>query len=277
MLSKLKKIFRILFPVKMNSKESFELKIKKNINVLNFEEVDSMYLLTLKGGVKLLIRGEAHSDYEVFKQIFVCDEYLIVKSLLKNRLLKKKLRMIDAGANVGFTSLYFMVDFDNIEIIAVEPSHQNFLLLNKNIILNNAQNKVFTERKAISDRTGKKFDISSDFRDGKDWSNITVENKVGLIDSITINDLIKKYQFPSIDFLKIDIEGAERYIFNEKSDTTFLSRVCLIAIEIHDEFEIRSYIENLLISKGFIIFKSGELTIGINPEIYFIKSDFQLK
>ncbi len=67
-----------------------------------------------------------------------------------------------------------------------------------------------------------------------------------------------------VDLLKIDIEGAELELFSDAENVQFLANVKLITIEIHDEFECRMNIEDIIQSYGFLIFHSGELTIGIN-------------
>ncbi len=40
--------------------------------------------------------------------------------------------IIDAGANVGFASLWFLQRFPNTEIIAIEPESSNCEMLKKN-------------------------------------------------------------------------------------------------------------------------------------------------
>jgi hypothetical protein len=43
----------------------------------------------------------------------------------------------------------------------------------------------------------------------------------------------------------------------------------MVALEIHDEFNIRNSIENILVENNFLLFNSGELTIGINKNFTF--------
>ena len=76
-----------------------------------------------------------------------------------------------------------------------------------------------------------------------------------------------KNNLKSITLLKIDIEGAERFIFDDNVDLSFLSITKVIAIEIHDEFQIREKIYSILKKNNFHLFESGELTIGINTKL----------
>ena len=67
--------------------------------------------------------------------------------------------------------------------------------------------------------------------------------------------------------MKIDIEGAERFIFDNNNDLSFLKKTKIIAIEIHDEYNIREEIISILKENQFLLLESGELTIGINKSL----------
>lgn len=66
-----------------------------------------------------------------------------------------------------------------------------------------------------------------------------------------------------IDLLKIDIEGAERYLFetNTLADQ-ILDNTRVLVIEIHDEFDVRKTIEEHLTRHGFTYFNHGDITIA---------------
>ena len=65
--------------------------------------------------------------------------------------------------------------------------------------------------------------------------------------------------------LKIDIEGSEKQLFkNNNSDVDFLDITKFIAIEIHNELNIKEHIENILKERGFSLSESGEYLIGKN-------------
>ena len=53
-----------------------------------------------------------------------------------------------------------------------------------------------------------------------------------IVESTTLNQLIMDYDIPSIDILKIDIEGSEKEVFSH--NTEWLEKVDLIFIEFHD-------------------------------------------
>jgi hypothetical protein len=56
------------------------------------------------------------------------------------------------------------------------------------------------------------------------------------IRGITVEGIKEKWGFPRIDILKIDIEGAERYLFASLADCRrILDGVRILAIEVHEE------------------------------------------
>ena len=74
--------------------------------------------------------------------------------------------------------------------------------------------------------------------------------------------MMKQAGWESIDLLKIDIEGAERFILTDKKTSDFLEKVKILALEIHDEFNIRSAIYDVLRQHQFTITNHGETTIA---------------
>jgi FkbM family methyltransferase len=173
---------------------------------------------------------------------------------------------IDAGANVGYTTVYFSQLYNFDKIFAIEPSIENIKILKQNIEkLYNLKN-ITVYQKALAHTENSTFNIDKSFRDQKDWSIATVEDPSGNIEGITINEIITSNNLKHITLLKIDIEGAERFIFNKENDLTFLNIVKVLAVEIHDEYNIREEVYDLLIKNNFIIFESGELTVAINKK-----------
>src|SRR5947208_4936670 len=67
------------------------------------------------------------SDIWTFDQIFVDHEYRCIDSL------QGVTTIIDAGANVGYSSAYFLSRFPEARIIALEPDPENFNALRRNL------------------------------------------------------------------------------------------------------------------------------------------------
>lgn len=269
-LKKLRKIYRILFPTKLSQKEIFLNDLQSNNLIINYEKIDTFFLLTLFQGRQLFLRDFKYSDYLVFNQIFRDEEYKVVASLLKHSYKQENHSnvLIDAGANVGYATIYLQQKINFDKIICIEPSKDNFEILKKNIELLDLENEALFLNRALADKEGVKFNISNDFRDGKDWSFTTKESDSGEIQGITLNEIVKKNNLQEINLLKIDIEGAERFIFQNSTDLSFLKITKVIVLEIHDEFNIRENIYQILKNNNFMLIESGESTIGVNKKYF---------
>lgn len=203
------------------------------------------------------------SDAQVFEQIVELEEYLPILKKFKEKNITPQ-TMIDAGANIGLTTVYFKAFFPTISIIAIEPSEETFKRLSKNVKLNNFDHVVLLNKGLWS--SPKRLKADQSFRDGQDWSFRLVEasaNEPALFEATSIDEIITENKLTTIDFLKIDIEGGEVEIFKDFSKLQWLKQVNVIALEIHDEFDCREHIETNL-AEIFELSHAGELTIGIN-------------
>jgi FkbM family methyltransferase len=206
------------------------------------------------------------SDAQVFEQIIELGEYLPILAIFRDKNITPH-TMIDAGANIGLTCLYFKSHFPDLVIIALEPSNETFNRLEQNIHINQFSSVTLLKKGLWSSQTRLKADTS--FRDGQDWSFRLVEaseNEAALIETSSIDAIISEQKLTSIDFLKIDIEGGEVEVFKDFSQIQWLDKVKVLALEIHDEFDCREHIESNL-KHYFELSYSGELTIGINKNL----------
>jgi len=231
--------------------------IKKNGENFRFDYCVNNSLLTFE------LKSNS-SDSLVFRQIILDKEFEYLLEIIQS-LNSPNLTMVDCGANIGLTSIFFKSKFPSLKIIALEPSNETFNRLKTNIELNNFKNIIPLNKGLWSNVTRLKSDNT--FRDGLDWGFRLLEAKPGesaLFETVSMHTLLYDYDISVIDFLKIDIEGGEAEVFNSTADLSWLSKVKIIAIEIHDEFNCREQIERVLKNYNFEISYIGELTIGVN-------------
>lgn len=218
-----------------------------------------------KKDLQLVFRKFPSSDLSVLHQVFDLECYgPIVKKIMEYFPSNTPLRIVDAGGNVGYSSIYFKTFFPLAEIITIEPDEKNLQQLKKNISLNGIQLRELIKG-ALWSQTAF-LEVVRDFRDNRDAS-ITVretKSKTGL-QGFGFEEILRKNNWPEADFVKIDIEGGERFLFdtNEKADS-ILQKTKFFAIEIHDEYHIRETIYEHLKRNGFDYFESGDLTLAIN-------------
>lgn len=201
------------------------------------------------------------SDPEVFEQIFIGLEYQPLSDLANVQL------VIDCGANVGYSSAFFLSQFPTCRVIAVEPDLDNFAMLERN--LSSYGERVKCLRRAIWSHDTPLALSRGGFRDGRDWS-VQVRpchtGEEGALQGMSIPSLLASSGFDRVSLLKIDIEGAEAVVF--RSDLDWLDRVDALAIELHDDSQFGKATEvfhKAIDGRGFEVLRSGELTICRSP------------
>lgn len=221
----------------------------------------------INGIVQTISLKTDSSDPMVFKQIMLDKEYEPIVDLIRSKGIIVK-NLVDAGANVGLTTFYMKAFFPDAKVIALEPSLQTYQRFNNNIDLNSLTNVTSLQMGLWNKKTFLKPDLN--FRDKLDWSFSLTENEISDKDGIAVLsmfDIIEEYDLGLIDLLKIDIEGGETMVFANRVDVSWLNKVRMIAIEIHDELNCRTKIESTLIQFNFELFYFGELTVGVNKSL----------
>ena len=123
--------------------------------------------------------------------------------------------VVDLGANIGDTPLYFLKN-GAMQVIAFEPNNVAFNFLVKNIKLNHLQNKCIAIRAAVGTKSEYIKIKSGQFSLFSSVKNI----KNGLKTKIfTLDEIIKRFNLKDA-VLKIDIEGREESIINKSSIKT---------------------------------------------------------
>lgn len=161
------------------------------------------------------------ADINVYEEIFLAKEYDIDLGDPKF--------IVDAGAHIGLSSVYFASKYPSAVIVAVEPEATNFLLLKKNtkkhrnIVPIQAGLWCTQARLCIENLTAATWSFRVKEVDDKDG-----------IAAVSVGDIMKQFGVDRIDVLKIDIEGAEVEVLRDSSN--WLGSVDTLVIELHDRF-----------------------------------------
>jgi FkbM family methyltransferase len=140
--------------------------------------------------------------------------------------------IIDAGANIGTSAVFFAKKYPAAKIIAVEPEDGNFKLLLKNT--SSFQN--ITVIKAAIWGSVEKRTVQNRFTGHWGYTVADTHNKIEStgqdINCITIDSIMKDFNIEKIDLLKMDIEGCEKDVFENSSG--WINSVSVITVELHE-------------------------------------------
>ena len=217
----------------------------------------------------ITLRKPPSSDFSVFDQVFVLKEYQPVVDLIKKNEpgIKGSMNIIDAGGNIGLSSIFFNKQYPGSRFGIVEPDNENFKILEMNTGQNNSA-LCATIKGGVWNKDCS-LKLNRDFRDGNDWAVSVFESTDSLgLKGFSIPGLMKLLDFESIYILKIDIEGSEKQLFMDTNAASeFLSKTKYIAMEIHDELDCREQINETLIANHFEYFLQDGLTVGVNRKL----------
>ncbi len=163
--------------------------------------------------------------------------YTVVRETYKSYLPQSEVKFIlDAGANIGDSAAWFLSRFPEAKVVAVEPDPDNFSILQMNISPYGARS--LPVQAAVWPKSAQ---LSLREDGAKDAVNV-LESDQGNCLGLTIPELMKKYEFPRLDILKCDIEGAEQALFSIDSDD-WLSTTRMIVIETHGPECLRAVVD----------------------------------
>lgn len=149
--------------------------------------------------------------------------------------------IIDAGANMGLFSIYAYKK-EAEKIYAFEPQTQVIEILKKNIDLNNASESIEIVPLGLWD----KYDILQLFHSacGHSCSSIVLNRNNNQqkedIHCVDLDTWVKNNKIPRIDFIKADIEGAERYMLHGAKEILheFGPRLAICSYHLPDDLKI---------------------------------------
>ncbi|SAL78382.1 Methyltransferase domain protein [Caballeronia arvi] len=172
--------------------------------------------------------------------------------------------IIDAGANIGASAVWYALTYPKAKIVAIEPDVANFALLKRNA----APFPLITPLNAAI--AAKHGTLYLNDPGGGEWAFRTAEQPVDkgyAVDALTLEELIPSGVTPFI--LKIDIEGAESDLFSRHCEA--LNTFPLIVIELHDwmlpgESNSRNFLQwHVEMKRDFV--QMGENAISISNSI----------
>ncbi len=164
------------------------------------------------------------SDIDAFFQVLVYEDFNVQMS-------ERPSFLLDLGANIGLFAIKLKALFPEIRIACVEPDTQNFEVLQLNT---QALDDIHNYQKAIWHKQEKLFINDNE---GGNWGKTVHKEQVNpaaeTVETITIDQILDDLNEKRIDILKMDIEGAEKELF-EADNKKWLEKVGILIVELHD-------------------------------------------
>jgi FkbM family methyltransferase len=209
------------------------------LGLQGFTRMLASKLQTSKGAqnIEVIPPGFAHSvrlrggtsDIATFMQIFEDREYEL-EGLTGVR------TIIDAGANIGLSAIYFAHRYPGARIVALEPEESNFDLLAHNV---RPYSSVLPIEAALWSSNGT-IDLVDpgagkwgfQVREAVEAQHARTAQRTR---AMTVSKVMEEAQFNHVDILKIDIEGAEKELFAASKE--WIDKVDVLMVELHDRFK----------------------------------------
>ena len=215
------------------------LKIRHYHSALGLKGV-VLFLCSKITGIKPVVRvkvlGLAHpvrlrigtTDISTYQQVLVQRQYEFDKPAAPRFI-------IDAGANIGLSAVYFANQFPLAKIVALEPEASNYRMLCENVV---PYPQVIPIRAALwrenmdlflfdSGHGNHGFQVGAN--DARDLG------RIGSVPGLTIDAILREAGEAQVDLLKVDIEGAEREVMEGSGE--WIDKVGVFMIELHDEIK----------------------------------------
>lgn len=221
------------------------------MNLISIETYKELIYLELPTGASFVCRNEEEAS-RILKEIFE-KKYYSDPRIHSGRVI----RIVDLGAHIGLTTLFFSQVYPNATIESYEPNPFNFQLLFLNTDKIKHRTLISPKAVVVVDVNNNQLFMARGVKAGWTWGNSMIEshwnreqNTVPIeVPTIDIRDVLSK----DIDILKIDVEGLEYDLIIGAGD--LIQNVKYIFCEFHgikkhDKNELKDLV-NFLEQKGF--------------------------
>ncbi len=137
--------------------------------------------------------------------------------------------VIDCGAHVGSFALWVSRNQD-ARIVCVEPNPSVFPLLQGNLLP--LGDRVRAWQLAVGGQAGMRTLHDQGFAAASSFERRSPRGQRFSVEAITLDELVDRSDFTTVDLLKMDIEGAEREVFDTVQPQT-LRRIGAAIVEWH--------------------------------------------
>ncbi|WP_026714565.1 FkbM family methyltransferase [Flavobacterium daejeonense] len=226
----------MVFKLLKNAIKRFLIAVNQKVFYTDFQKEMLKAKKTVSEGVISLFGKQFYYHHGI--AFYVTYQEIFVKGIYNFKTDSKKPVILDCGANMGLSVLFFSRNFPNAEIFAFEPDKKVLSYLEKNIASQNLKNVHLIQKGVWSSETILKFYTDSGMggRLAMKYNNQIPE----FVPTIRLRDYLER----PITFLKMDIEGAEYEVLNDIEDR--LTNIENVFLEYHSIFDEEQHLDEIL-------------------------------
>ncbi len=178
-------------------------------------------LVIRMGGSTYRVSGNSADPY--YRDSINAETSFATMGKVLSRFCPENAQIVDIGANIGLSAMFFSSLLPKAKILALEPSGRNFRYLDQNLRQNNLST-IETRQVAASNEIGilrlheepdfgaGSYVVSEQHSAGVNASPIEVQAK-------PLDQIVAEERLERIDFIKIDVEGSELDVLNGMQET----------------------------------------------------------
>jgi FkbM family methyltransferase len=137
--------------------------------------------------------------------------------------------IVDCGANIGLSALYFALHLPKAKIVGIEPAWDNVAIARMNTahnpLIEIVEAAVYNEMTSLELANPEAEKFAYQIRESNKQTGTAVT-------AVTIDALMRRYGATRNLIVKVDIEGGEDALF--RSNTDWLDHTDLLIVETHD-------------------------------------------
>lgn len=175
----------------------------------------------------------AHCDLRehVQRNLWLAGVYEPVEAFLFTRLLRPRMVVIDGGANVGqYTLLAATAVGSTGAVHSFEPLPVNFDRLQRHVLVNGIRNVTLNRIALWREERMLSFELpNASLNNNGAYRARTAESPVAhAVQALSLDNYATRHRLPSIDLIKLDVEGSECSVLTGARDVIREYRPCVL-------------------------------------------------
>lgn len=226
LVSKLKTLFQHLHYILIWDDESCKKKLFWTYLRIKFKYFFLVSLLKLKIHNEKIFGFKVNFfNYGFFIPLF---EEIFIRRIYYFKTNNPSPNIIDCGSNIGMTLIYFKWLYPDCKILAFEADEKNCELSSQNIKINDLKD-IEIVNKALHNKEG---EVAFYYNPDDLVGSLIKERQSKAVKTVQAT-VLSKYINSEIDFLKMDIEGAEDSVVKELCTSNKLAFIKELGMEYH--------------------------------------------